>query len=87
MKSCAIELAEQNLVFLRNACCINRDKLYQCKLKLEQLKKCLMNFTEDQETMLTLKMSQLCVKSNDSPKTDKKDAVLTPRKHARKSDH
>lgn len=46
-----------------------------------------MNFTEDQETMLTLKMSQLCVKSNDSPKTDKKDAVLTPRKHARKSDH
>ncbi|XP_050484629.1 uncharacterized protein LOC126870714 isoform X1 [Bombus huntii] len=42
VKNCAIGLAEaeQSLAFLRNACCISRDKIDRCKQKIEQLEKC-----------------------------------------------
>lgn len=84
MKSCAIELAEaeQSLAFLRNACCVSRDKVYQCKRKIERLEKCIMDFTEDRETTLTLKMNQMCIQPEDCPTTSRnEDAVSTPRTH------
>ncbi|XP_043600284.1 uncharacterized protein LOC122575439 isoform X9 [Bombus pyrosoma] len=75
VKSNAIELAEaeQSLTFLRNACYISRDKVDQCKQKIERLEECIMDCTENIDTTLALKMGQMCIEPNDCPRTYWKD--------------
>lgn len=79
MKSCAIELAEaeQSLAFLRNGCCVSRDKVYQCKQKIERLEKCIMDITQDPEIVLTQKMNQICIQTNDYPTTSRNEDVVS----------
>ncbi|CAD1472325.1 unnamed protein product [Heterotrigona itama] len=80
VKSCAIELAEaeQSLVFLRNACSIGREKIDRCKQTIERLEKSFADLTQDREIALLLKMNQIYVEAKGDPRTDWKDAVLTP---------
>lgn len=70
--------AEQSLAFLRNACSIGREKVDRCKQTIERLEKSFADLTQDREIALLLKMDQICVQAKGDPRTDWKDAVLTP---------
>ncbi|KAF3429739.1 hypothetical protein E2986_13744 [Frieseomelitta varia] len=87
VKSCAIELAEaeQSLAFLRNACSIGREKVDRCKQTIERLEKSFANLTQDREVALLLKMNQICVQAKGDPRTDWKDAVLTPQEELQRA--